>query len=668
MLKQDLDARIYAQALARELPEAANLPAIQDASTASADDTQGSTDSLQHVLDASSSLLLCPEQTVRVARAMGPLLLDVVARALSLSRSAPTTDESSTQSTGQVHATSLSSPTSLPSSDSTAAERAETLLVVMSRLLPCAPYAFSLALEHWRSSPCPFDCLRGAHDDAAHSVGNAASDATRTAAGKLNSAEDSVEESTQASEVLKRIHAVTEAAQKLLSCTTLDRGSLQNLWNWSPFFDLCHHPDVLVRWRAVGVCSSLLGLDESGRRRLLRAVGASDSPSPDDEQHSWIESADTSKAGATAAHPQPRIQRPSTSNGSFSQFSDGTTVSSGRPRSHDDTEVLLNAALDLSEELRRAPSVLLENNWREAAPSPAENVEFNGMEGQQATDIHATASEVASAIPRKPFRHHPSVAEIGGILHAKISAPHHLHDRTADSSSTPLSRRGASRRRSKREQGLVSTASSTRNLATLSLAMTVNRPILLHGPAGSGKSLLAREAARLCSSGGNSIDSGDTSGASPALLELHLDDQTDSKSLLGAHACTDIPGEFAWRPGALTRAAAAGTWVLIEDLDRAPFEVLAAIGPLLEGRPLALPGRTKPLKAAPGFRIFGTTTTTGTESVILGGAADFGALWTHVRLSAWLRCCQLTRLFRVCERRISFLYGACFTSVLSQII
>ena len=123
---------------------------------------------------------------------------------------------------------------------------------------------------------------------------------------------------------------------------------------------------------------------------------------------------------------------------------------------------------------------------------------------------------------------------------------------------------------------------------------------------------------------------GDSTEASPSLLELHLDDQTDSKSLLGSHACTDVPGEFAWQPGALTRAAMAGTWVLFEDLDRAAFEVLAAIGPLLEGRPLALPGRRKPLRAAPGFRVFGTVTTSGPGRVVLGGAADFGALWTHV--------------------------------------
>ncbi|CAN0122174.1 unnamed protein product, partial [Hapterophycus canaliculatus] len=159
---------------------------------------------------------------------------------------------------------------------------------------------------------------------------------------------------------------------------------------------------------------------------------------------------------------------------------------------------------------------------------------------------------------------------------------------------------------------LVPTASALRNLSSLSLALAVDRPILLHGPAGCGKSLLAREAARLISGGMNvGSNHGGVIEPSPPLLELHLDDQTDSKSLLGAHACTDVPGEFAWRPGALTRAAAAGAWVLIEDLDRAPFEVLAAIGPLLEGRSLTLPGRARPLKAAPGFRVFGTITTVG---------------------------------------------------------
>lgn len=34
---------------------------------------------------------------------------------------------------------------------------------------------------------------------------------------------------------------------------------------------------------------------------------------------------------------------------------------------------------------------------------------------------------------------------------------------------------------------------------------------------------------------------------------VHLDDQMDSKTLLGNYVCTEIPGEFKWQPGALTQ-------------------------------------------------------------------------------------------------------------------
>ncbi len=37
------------------------------------------------------------------------------------------------------------------------------------------------------------------------------------------------------------------------------------------------------------------------------------------------------------------------------------------------------------------------------------------------------------------------------------------------------------------------------------------------------------------------------------VIELHLDDSIDSKSLLGTYVCTDVPGEFTWSPGPLTQ-------------------------------------------------------------------------------------------------------------------
>ena len=43
--------------------------------------------------------------------------------------------------------------------------------------------------------------------------------------------------------------------------------------------------------------------------------------------------------------------------------------------------------------------------------------------------------------------------------------------------------------------------------------------------------------------------------------------------LLGTYVCTDVPGEFRWQAGALTQAVQQGRWAVMEDIDRAPFEV-----------------------------------------------------------------------------------------------
>lgn len=42
-------------------------------------------------------------------------------------------------------------------------------------------------------------------------------------------------------------------------------------------------------------------------------------------------------------------------------------------------------------------------------------------------------------------------------------------------------------------------------------------------------------------------------GNDAGLVRIHLDDQMDAKSLLGAYVCTTVPGEFVWQPGPLTQ-------------------------------------------------------------------------------------------------------------------
>ena len=140
---------------------------------------------------------------------------------------------------------------------------------------------------------------------------------------------------------------------------------------------------------------------------------------------------------------------------------------------------------------------------------------------------------------------------------------------------------------------LIRTVSTRKNLSVLAAILLIQPhppPVLVCGPAGSGKSTLIREMARIL---GN------------PLLEIHVDDETDSKALIGCVTTTEIPGRFEWRAGALTKAVRQGRWVLLEDLDRVPFEIQASLVPLLENRLLPL-GDGRVERAHPNFRLFST--------------------------------------------------------------
>jgi midasin len=140
---------------------------------------------------------------------------------------------------------------------------------------------------------------------------------------------------------------------------------------------------------------------------------------------------------------------------------------------------------------------------------------------------------------------------------------------------------------------IIETTTTTENLRRLSQAIEIESPILVQGEVGCGKSFLIRELAA-------------SLGLESTLVELHLDDQTDSKTLLGAYVCSDVPGEFLWQAGVITQAALNGRWLVIEDIDRAPLEVAASLSTLLERRRLYLPDKGKEVAVHKSFRIFGT--------------------------------------------------------------
>lgn len=144
---------------------------------------------------------------------------------------------------------------------------------------------------------------------------------------------------------------------------------------------------------------------------------------------------------------------------------------------------------------------------------------------------------------------------------------------------------------------LVPTSTTKRNLRNIASGLLSLQPLLLTGLPGSGKTLLVRSLAWQL----NKLSS---------MVTLHLNEQSDAKLLVGMYATGTTPGSFSWRPGVLTTAVREGRWIFIEDLDRAPTGVISTLLPLIERGELLIPSRGEIVKAARGFKIIATMSTT----------------------------------------------------------
>jgi len=140
----------------------------------------------------------------------------------------------------------------------------------------------------------------------------------------------------------------------------------------------------------------------------------------------------------------------------------------------------------------------------------------------------------------------------------------------------------------------VFTPSVCRAARLTSIAVAAGHPVLMCGPAGCGKSALVRH---LVGRSGN------------ALSAVHMDDSSDMRFLLGSYVCGEKPGSFEWRDGPLTHAVRTGQWLLLEDIDAAPADVLSAVGAVASSGRLNLPSQGGDICAAPGFRVAATLST-----------------------------------------------------------
>ncbi|KAK5577473.1 hypothetical protein RB653_002414 [Dictyostelium firmibasis] len=213
----------------------------------------------------------------------------------------------------------------------------------------------------------------------------------------------------------------------------------------------------------------------------------------------------------------------------------------------------------------------------------------------QKQDLHNSIVDVCGILLFKKFE------SIGKINHSKIKSTNTHNDDEED------------------QQKLVYTNTVSQNLNSLAIAVGLGKPILIEGVTGSGKTTMIEELSRI--TGNDNI------------IRIHLGDQTDSKVLLGTYITSDTPGEFKWQAGALTQAVQEGRWILIEDIDLAPIEVLSVLIPLLENRTLFIPGRGEVIEASNGFQLFATQTLFGSHSRDQN-ANILSHLWTRVVIEA----------------------------------
>lgn len=142
----------------------------------------------------------------------------------------------------------------------------------------------------------------------------------------------------------------------------------------------------------------------------------------------------------------------------------------------------------------------------------------------------------------------------------------------------------------------VPTEKSVAALRHLGESVRNSEPIMLVGRAGSGKTFLINELTKYLR-------------CHDSIVKIHLGEQTDAKLLIGTYTSGEKPGSFVWRSGVLTTAVKEGRVVLIEDVDKAPTEVLSILLTLLERRELNVPSRGETIKAANGFQLISTVRT-----------------------------------------------------------
>ena len=143
----------------------------------------------------------------------------------------------------------------------------------------------------------------------------------------------------------------------------------------------------------------------------------------------------------------------------------------------------------------------------------------------------------------------------------------------------------------------VLTQSMTKNLRRLARAVASGPwPVLLEGPTSAGKTTMVEYLAARCGH---------------RCVRINNHEHTDVQEYTGSYA-SDSNGRLCFREGILVQALRKGHWVILDELNLAPSEVLEALNRLLDdNRELYLPEINEVVKPHPSFRLFATQNPSG---------------------------------------------------------
>ena len=144
----------------------------------------------------------------------------------------------------------------------------------------------------------------------------------------------------------------------------------------------------------------------------------------------------------------------------------------------------------------------------------------------------------------------------------------------------------------------IMTATVQQNLTDLARIVSLcEHPVLVQGDTSVGKTSLVTHLATVT---GNKV------------VRVNNHEHTDIQEYVGSYT-SDSSGKLVFKHGVLAEAMLQGHWVILDELNLAPTDVLEALNRVLDdNRELFIPETGETIRAAPGFRLFGTQNPPGT--------------------------------------------------------